>query len=54
MKPYGMCGKERSTCEYGCCHEHEKLNPFKKTFYLVKRALKKKARCEGKKECKEY
>lgn len=54
MKPYGMCSKERSTCAYGCCHEHEKLNPFKHTFYLVKRALKKKARREGKKQSNQF
>lgn len=51
MKPYGMHGKKRSTCEYGCCHDHEKMNPLRKGFYLVKRALKKKARREAKKEC---
>lgn len=53
MKPYGMYGKKRSTCEYGCCHDHEKMNPLRKTFYLVKRALKKKARREGKSQTKE-
>lgn len=54
MKPYGMQGKERITCKWGCCHKDEHLNPFRKAFYLVKRTLKKKARRDGKKQSNQF
>lgn len=49
MKPYGLTGSPM-TCQYGCCFEHENENKMRSQYIACKRATRKKARQQGKKE----